>query len=128
MAPTGGLRLALRDSTPDPADGRAKLVRLTARGAQAQEAAREIVAQIEQTAERTIAGHDRLVGWGVVDPVRALEALRRLCDGTMIVMDGIDLLLDVAMPRRAVASLHAQGRPWWWYSNRPALRQLLVAG
>lgn len=34
--------------------------------------ARQIVAQIEQTAERTIAGHDRLVGWGVVDPVRAL--------------------------------------------------------
>ena len=33
---------------------------------------REIVAQIEQTAERTIAGRDRLVGWGVVDPVRAL--------------------------------------------------------
>ncbi|MEU6510638.1 MULTISPECIES: type VII secretion-associated serine protease mycosin [unclassified Streptomyces] len=32
----------------------------------------EIVAQIEQTAERSIAGHDRLVGWGVVDPVRAL--------------------------------------------------------
>ncbi|MER6416074.1 type VII secretion-associated serine protease mycosin [Streptomyces humidus] len=34
--------------------------------------AREIVAQIEQTAERTIAGRDRLVGWGVVDPVQAL--------------------------------------------------------
>ncbi|MBC7271321.1 MAG: type VII secretion-associated serine protease mycosin [Streptomyces sp.] len=33
---------------------------------------RQVVAQIEQTAERTIAGHDRLVGWGVVDPVRAL--------------------------------------------------------
>ncbi|MGW4563530.1 type VII secretion-associated serine protease mycosin [Streptomyces sp. NPDC004561] len=33
---------------------------------------KEVVAQIEQTAERTIAGHDRLVGWGVVDPVRAL--------------------------------------------------------
>ncbi|MFH9862675.1 type VII secretion-associated serine protease mycosin [Streptomyces sp. NPDC017202] len=32
----------------------------------------QVVAQIEQTAERTIAGHDRLVGWGVVDPVRAL--------------------------------------------------------
>ncbi len=31
-----------------------------------------IVAQIEQTAERSVAGHDRLVGWGVVDPVRAL--------------------------------------------------------
>lgn len=34
--------------------------------------AREIGAQIEQTAERSVAGHDRLVGWGVVDPVRAL--------------------------------------------------------
>ncbi|MET7681545.1 type VII secretion-associated serine protease mycosin [Streptomyces sp. NPDC005423] len=32
----------------------------------------EIVAQIEQTAERSISGHDRLVGWGVVDPVKAL--------------------------------------------------------
>ncbi|EPH45934.1 type VII secretion-associated serine protease mycosin [Streptomyces aurantiacus] len=33
---------------------------------------RQITAQIQQTAERTIPGHDRLVGWGVVDPVRAL--------------------------------------------------------
>lgn len=33
---------------------------------------RNIVAQIEQTAERSTSGHDRLVGWGVVDPVRAL--------------------------------------------------------
>ncbi|MET9174655.1 type VII secretion-associated serine protease mycosin [Streptomyces misionensis] len=34
--------------------------------------AREVIAQIEQTAERSVAGHDHLVGWGVVDPVRAL--------------------------------------------------------
>ncbi|MFJ7151846.1 type VII secretion-associated serine protease mycosin [Streptomyces sp. NPDC100445] len=34
--------------------------------------AREVVAQIEQTAERSISGHDWRVGWGVVDPVRAL--------------------------------------------------------
>ncbi|AXG80608.1 type VII secretion-associated serine protease mycosin [Streptomyces paludis] len=33
---------------------------------------REIVAQMQQTAERSVAGHDRLVGWGVIDPVRAL--------------------------------------------------------
>ncbi|MFF3982597.1 type VII secretion-associated serine protease mycosin [Streptomyces sp. NPDC001828] len=33
---------------------------------------REVVAQIEQTAERSVPGRDRLVGWGVVDPVRAL--------------------------------------------------------
>ncbi|MFF7753429.1 type VII secretion-associated serine protease mycosin [Streptomyces sp. NPDC007971] len=34
--------------------------------------AQEVVAQIEQTAERSIPGNDRLVGWGVVDPVKAL--------------------------------------------------------
>lgn len=33
-----------------------------------------IVAQIEQTAERSIPGHDSHVGWGVVDPVAALTA------------------------------------------------------
>ncbi|WP_413788168.1 type VII secretion-associated serine protease mycosin [Streptomyces chartreusis] len=33
---------------------------------------KQITAQIMQTAERSIPGHDRLVGWGVVDPVRAL--------------------------------------------------------
>lgn len=32
----------------------------------------QITAQIMQTAERSIPGHDRLVGWGIVDPVRAL--------------------------------------------------------
>ncbi|MFI7242551.1 type VII secretion-associated serine protease mycosin [Streptomyces qinglanensis] len=38
-----------------------------------------VVAQIEQTAERSIPGHDRLVGWGVVDPVAALtEDSKRL--------------------------------------------------
>ncbi|GAA3637930.1 type VII secretion-associated serine protease mycosin [Streptomyces chitinivorans] len=31
-----------------------------------------IAAQIAQTAERSVPGHDRHVGWGVVDPVRAL--------------------------------------------------------
>ncbi|MFJ7773309.1 type VII secretion-associated serine protease mycosin [Streptomyces sp. NPDC097107] len=35
--------------------------------------AAQIVAQIEQTAERSIPGHDRLVGWGVIDPVKALS-------------------------------------------------------
>ncbi|MBT2443630.1 type VII secretion-associated serine protease mycosin [Streptomyces sp. ISL-36] len=32
----------------------------------------QIVARIEQTAVRSINGHDNHVGWGVVDPVRAL--------------------------------------------------------
>lgn len=32
----------------------------------------QVVAQIEQTAERAVNGRDRYIGWGVVDPVRAL--------------------------------------------------------
>ncbi|MEU8823110.1 type VII secretion-associated serine protease mycosin [Streptomyces sp. NPDC048636] len=42
----------------------------------------QVVTQIEQTAERSINGHDSRVGWGVVDPVRALteddEAIDRV--------------------------------------------------
>ena len=41
-------RLGYVERIPDPDDGRAKLVCLTERGAQAQEAAREILAEIEQ--------------------------------------------------------------------------------
>ncbi|RFU83325.1 type VII secretion-associated serine protease mycosin [Streptomyces triticagri] len=33
----------------------------------------QIVARIQQTAERSAPGPDRLLGWGVVDPVRALD-------------------------------------------------------
>ncbi|MCX4446477.1 type VII secretion-associated serine protease mycosin [Streptomyces sp. NBC_01789] len=35
--------------------------------------ARQIAARIEQTAERSVNGRDDFVGWGVVDPVRALS-------------------------------------------------------
>ncbi|MGW1885241.1 type VII secretion-associated serine protease mycosin [Streptomyces sp. NPDC001970] len=35
--------------------------------------AHQIVAQIEQTAERAVNGRDNFIGWGVVDPVRALD-------------------------------------------------------
>ena len=41
-------RLGYVERVPDPDDGRAKLVRFTERGARAQQAGREIVAQIEQ--------------------------------------------------------------------------------
>ncbi|MFD9488258.1 type VII secretion-associated serine protease mycosin [Streptomyces sp. NPDC059991] len=34
--------------------------------------AAQIIARIEQTAERSVNGHDNFVGWGVVDPVRAV--------------------------------------------------------
>lgn len=37
--------------------------------------AQQIVAQIEETAERSIPGHDNRVGWGVVDPVTAVTEI-----------------------------------------------------
>ncbi|GHF74773.1 type VII secretion-associated serine protease [Streptomyces mashuensis] len=40
----------------------------------------QVVAQIEQTAERAVNGRDRYVGWGVVDPVRALSEDERPLD------------------------------------------------
>ncbi|MFJ2091905.1 type VII secretion-associated serine protease mycosin [Streptomyces sp. NPDC087901] len=35
--------------------------------------AAQIIARIEQTAERSVNGRDAFIGWGVVDPVRALS-------------------------------------------------------
>jgi len=62
------------------------------------------------------------------DPVRALERVRSVCDGTLIVMDGIDLPLSTLMPRRPVARLDGMGRPWWWYPNVAGLRRMVEAG
>jgi DNA-binding MarR family transcriptional regulator len=51
-------RLGYVERIPDPADGRAKLVRLTERGGKAQDAARELVAQIEQDWRRALGRRD----------------------------------------------------------------------
>ena len=49
-------RLGYVERAADPADGRAKLVRLTERGVRAQQAAREIVAEIEEDWSRLLGG------------------------------------------------------------------------
>lgn len=53
------------ERVPGPEDGRAKLVRLTERGVRAQQAGREIVAQIEQ-------------GWGDALGRQDFDALKEL--------------------------------------------------
>ena len=62
------------------------------------------------------------------DPVRALERLRAVCSGTLIVVDGIDLLLSIALPTRPVATLDGGGRPWWWLVNQSGLKRMVQAG
>jgi tRNA (mo5U34)-methyltransferase len=62
------------------------------------------------------------------DPVKALERVRSVCDGTLVVVDGIDLSLTVRSPRTPVARLDGQGRPWWWWPNAAGLARLVEAG
>src|SRR5205085_2958524 len=62
------------------------------------------------------------------DPVKALERVRSVCAGRLIVVDGIDLPLSLRCPRLPVAHLDARGRPWWWYPNLAGLARAVEAG
>jgi tRNA (mo5U34)-methyltransferase len=59
------------------------------------------------------------------DPVRALERVRSLCRGSLLLVDAIDLTLSVRHPRRPVAGLDGQGRPWWWKPNVAGLARMV---
>ena len=58
------------------------------------------------------------------DPVRALERVRSVCRGQLLLVDNIDLLLTALHPRRPVAALDGVGRPWWWKLNMAALARM----
>ena len=62
------------------------------------------------------------------DPVRALERIRSVCRGTLVLVDGIDLPLSLMLPRLPVAHFDGRGRPWWWYSNAAGLTRLVESG
>jgi tRNA (mo5U34)-methyltransferase len=61
------------------------------------------------------------------DPVRALERVRSVCDGMLVLADGIDLLLSLLLRRLSVATFDGRGRPWWWYPNAAGMRRLVEA-
>jgi tRNA (mo5U34)-methyltransferase len=61
------------------------------------------------------------------DPVRALERVRSVCAGRLLVVDTIDASLTLAFPRRPVARLDADGRPWWWQANAAGLVRMVTA-
>src|SRR5436305_4904023 len=61
------------------------------------------------------------------DPVRALDRLRGVCTGELLIVDNIDLLLTLIFPRRPVASLDMQGRPWWWTCNTAGIVRMSEA-
>lgn len=62
------------------------------------------------------------------DPVRALERIRSLCGGTLLVVDGIDLSLSLRRPRLPLARFDGKGRPWWWLPNAAGLARLIESG
>jgi tRNA (mo5U34)-methyltransferase len=63
------------------------------------------------------------------DPVRALERVRSVCRGSLLVVDNVDLGLTLRHPRRPVAALDGVGRPWWWNLNLAGLVRIVeVAG
>jgi tRNA (mo5U34)-methyltransferase len=59
------------------------------------------------------------------DPVRALERVRSVCRGQLLLVDNIHLPLTILHPRRAVADFDGNGRPWWWKANLAALVRMV---
>ena len=59
------------------------------------------------------------------DPVRALERVRSVCRGQLLIVDNIHLPLTLLHPRRAVADFDGNGRPWWFKPNVAALVRML---
>jgi tRNA (mo5U34)-methyltransferase len=58
------------------------------------------------------------------DPVRALERVREVCAGELLIVDNIDLPLTLLFPRRPTATLDMLGRPWWWTCNLAGLARM----
>lgn len=61
------------------------------------------------------------------DPVRALERVRAVCDGELLVVDAVHPVLSVLLPRTPVARLDGVGRPWWWKPNTAGLERMVWA-
>jgi len=61
------------------------------------------------------------------DPVLALQHVRAVCAGSLLVVDVVDPWLTLVHPRRPVATLDGDGRPWWWQANLAGLLRMLGA-
>lgn len=61
----------------------------------------------------------------VRDPVRALEAVRNVCRGELLLMDNVDPITSVTHPWRPIATFDGAGRPWWWRFNLAGLVRLV---
>ena len=59
------------------------------------------------------------------DPVGALERVRSVCHGRVVVADAVEAIPSLLWPRTPVARLDGRDRPWWWQPNRAALIRMV---
>jgi SAM-dependent methyltransferase len=55
------------------------------------------------------------------DPVGALDRVRRVCAGKLLLVETIEPTLTRVFPSRPVARLDGKDRPWWWQPNAAAV-------
>jgi tRNA (mo5U34)-methyltransferase len=59
------------------------------------------------------------------DPVGALERIRTVARGRVIINDCIEYVLTKLHPRTPMARLDAEDRVWWWQPNLAALHSMI---
>jgi tRNA (mo5U34)-methyltransferase len=62
------------------------------------------------------------------DPVRALEAIRGVCDGVFLSAETVQLALTLLHRRRPVAELKGDRNCQWWIPNVAGHRRMIAAG
>ena len=63
------------------------------------------------------------------DPVRALDAVRTVTKGELLVADYVDTAIAIRTRKRAMFELRGLGRDFqWWLASDPGLRRLLYVG
>ena len=61
------------------------------------------------------------------DPVRALEAIRGVCAGTLFCSEAVELIPSLLRPRTPTARLDGLEQPWWWQVNVAAFHRMLTS-
>jgi tRNA (mo5U34)-methyltransferase len=61
------------------------------------------------------------------DPVRALDRIRRVCGGELVVAESVELISSLLRPRTPTARLEGLEEPWWWQPNVAGLRRMVAS-
>lgn len=62
------------------------------------------------------------------DPVRALEAMRGVCRGELVLVETVDPLVELRLPRTPAARFHPDWDQWWRVNSSGLVELVQVAG